>query len=559
MLRRMDPYLKRLFKYFLAHKIRLALAGVFLLGSASSSSITATLLGKLTDLGFYEQQTWVIIAAPAALILVTAMFALCTVMSSYLMAKVSQSVLIKVRTQLFSKLLHWPAPEYQSKPSGLVSSKFVNESALALSGAAESIIIMVRDCVQVAALMAVLFWHNWQLTLVTFIVAPGLILTLRLISRRMKKIVKASQEAIAGMISRVQESYSAERIVKISNTYEFEEDRFGKVNDDISRFALKSIKMSSLSTPLTQMLTMIAVAFVVGVALLEAQKGLLTIGEFITFLSALLLMKAPIQHLAGLNATFASISVAAKSIFDMMDTELEQDKGTKTLGRAQGNLTFSSVSLRYPGTEKDALSNVSFEVKAGEHIALVGESGAGKSTIVNLIPRFLDVTAGHIYLDGIDTAELTLESLRNQIAIVPQEPILIEGTIRDNITYGKENAAAAEVQKAVEASGLTEFIASLPKGLDSDVGESGKQLSGGQRQRIAIARAVLKDAPILILDEATSALDSKTQHEIKEAFSRLMKGRTCISVIHQMSAIDESYDIYVMRDGEIVEHRKATK
>lgn len=552
-----DQDLIRLYRYFWPERKRLILAAFFLLGTASTSSVTAILLGKLTDVGFYKGEEWVIWSAPLTLILVTLFFAVCTVMASYTMAKVAQAVLVTLRNQLYANLLHWPSQAYQEKNSGLVSSKFINESTFALSGAAESVIILLRDSVQVCALLCVLFWHNWQLSLVTFIIAPALALTLRAISKRMKVIVRDSQAMIAKMISRVNESYSAERIVKISNTYDYEDKRFDKVNMRIRRLALKTIIMQSITTPITQMLTMVTIACVVGIALLEAQQGLLTIGEFITFLSAMLLLKAPIQHLAGLNATFASISAAAKSIFGMLDTEEEKDTGTISIERAKGDIELRNVWLRYPNQEQDSLQNLSLHIRPGEHVAFVGQSGAGKSSLINLLPRFWEASDGEILLDGINIRELTLISLRAQMSIVSQDPVMMEGTIRDNIIYGAWNASDEAVTRAVEAAGLTSFVNSLPKGLSSPVGENGGLLSGGQRQRIAIARAFLKDAPILILDEATSALDSETEVHIKQAIEKLCIGRTCITIAHRFSAIEFANRIFVMKDGKIVEQGTA--
>lgn len=548
-----DPALTRLFRYALPYKWQLVMASVWIVGAASMSSLTATLLGKLTDLGFYEKESWVIAAAPATLIGVTLLYAVSTVMSTYLLTKISQSMLVTLRTELFARILHWPFANYQSHSTGLVCSKFVNEANIALGGAVSAAIILVRDSLQIIALFAVLFWQNWQLTLVALVVGPVGALIMRAISQRTKRIVKASQAAIAGILSRVQESYKAERLVKISDTYDFEMDRFRPINQKIRRTELKRQIMQGLGTPVTQVITMSGVAVVVAYALFEAQAGRLTIGEFITFLSAMMLLMPPLQHLAGLNATFASISVAAKSIFDTMDEAVEEDKGTVELKNVKGAIDFKDVHLTYPGTTREAIKGVTLSVRPGEHVALVGLSGSGKSSMVNLVPRFWSVTSGAVTVDGVNVEDCTLTSLRNHIAVVSQNVILFDTTIRENIAYGMPEVSEAAIEKAVEAAALTEVVAALPKGLDTPVGEAGGLLSGGQKQRISIARALLKDAPILILDEATSALDSESENQIKEALETLMRGRTCLTVAHRLSTIDRADRIVVMQDGVIVE------
>ena len=548
-----DPALTRLFRYALPYKWQLVMASIWIVGAASMSSLTATLLGKLTDLGFYEKEPWVIAAAPATLIGVTLLYAVSTVMSTYLLTKISQSMLVTLRTELFARILHWPFSNYQSHSTGLVCSKFVNEANIALGGAVSAAIILVRDSLQIIALFAVLFWQNWQLTLVALVVGPVGALIMRAISQRTKLIVKASQAAIAGILSRVQESYKAERLVKISDTYDFEMDRFRPINQKIRRTELKRQIMQGLGTPVTQVITMSGVAVVVAYALFEAQAGRLTIGEFITFLSAMMLLMPPLQHLAGLNATFASISVAAKSIFDTMVEAVEEDKGAIELKNVKGAIEFKDVHPTYPETTREAIKGVTLSVRPGEHVALVGLSGSGKSSIVNLVPRFWSVTSGAVTVDGVNVEDCTLASLRNHIAVVSQNVILFDTTVRENIAYGMPEVSEAAIEKAVEAAALTEVVAALPKGLDTPVGEAGGLLSGGQKQRISIARALLKDAPILILDEATSALDSESENQIKEALETLMQGRTCLTVAHRLSTIDRADRIVVMKDGEIVE------
>ena len=549
-----DPVLVRLAKYALPYKLQIFMACLWMVGVASMSSLTATLLGKITDAGFYQGgETWAVVAAPLALLGVTLLFAVSTVMSNYVLTKVSQSMLVTLRSELFTQVLKWPLDQYQSHSTGLICSKFVNEANIALSGAVQAAIILIRDSMQVIALFALLLWQNWQLTLVACVVGPIAALILRRIRKRMRKIVAQSQQAIADILSRVQESYEAEKLVKVSDTYDFETARFDTVNETIRRTGLKRLKLTGLGTPVTQVITMSGVAVVVAFALFEAQHGRLTIGEFITFLSAMLLLMPPLQHLAGLNATFTSISVAAQSVFSLIDTPQEEDNGTRTLENPRGDITFTDVHVQYPGSAAEALAGVSFTVKAGEHVALVGHSGSGKSTSVNLVPRFWNVTSGSVAIDGIDVRDLTLASLRHQIAVVSQDVFLFDASIRDNIAYGLPQATDEAIQAAAEAAALTDFVKDLPLGLDTRVGEGGSLLSGGQKQRISIARALLKNAPILILDEATSALDSESEAKIKTALERLMKGRTCLMVAHRFSTIENADRIIVMHEGRIIE------
>ncbi len=553
LLANIDPDLRRLAKYAFPFKWQFVHAAFWMALVAGTTAVTSTLLGKLTEEGFYKQDAGMIVSAPLALVGITLVFALASVMSSYILTKVSQSILVQIRTELFSRVMRWSQEHYQQYSTGVVCSKFVNEANIALSGAVQAVMVLVRDSMQVAALFALLFWQNWMLTLVACVVGPLAGVLLRMIRKRTKRIVKQSQEAIADTLTRVQESYEAQRLVKVSDTYDFEEGRFKPINEMIRKTALKRQKLSGMGTPITQVVTMMGVAVVVSVALIQARQGTLTVGDFITFLSAMLFLMQPLQNLAGLNATFTSIAVAAKSIFSMMDVPLQQDTGTKELADVKGEIVFDKVSVRYPGAEENALNEVSFKVAAGEHLALVGHSGSGKSTSVNLVPRFVDISSGSVKIDGIDVRDCTLESLRRHIAVVSQDVILFDASIRENITYGLDNVSEEALNHAIESAALKEFIAGLPQGLDTPVGEAGNLLSGGQKQRLSIARAFLKNAPILILDEATSALDSQSEQIIKETIDQLMKGRTCLIVAHRLSTIDNADRIIVMEKGNIVE------
>lgn len=548
-----DPSLKRLAARLLPYKKKIGFALFAMLFSAGSSSLVALLLGRLTDAGFYEKDPRIVLAAPIGLILAAGMNGFGMLMSNYLLGDVSQSVSAGLRRELFSKMLHWPAETYQRNPTGQISSKFVNEANFALSNAAKSAVILVRDSVQVAALTLVLVWHNWLLACLVLLLGPLVAKLLRGISKKMRTVMDSSQQSVASLIVRVKEAYEGERLIKISGTLESELKRFQYINDEIASLAIRMTKVNSLGTPATQLIGMAGVAVVLAVALWQTQRGMLTMGDLVTFLSAMLLLLQPLKRLAGINTAFTAMSVASRSIFETLDESPEEDKGTVCLERAEGTVVFENVSLRYPNTNRDALHDFSLDVKAGESIALVGLSGSGKSSLVGMLPRFWNPTSGRILLDGIDTQTIELVSLRRQIAVVSQDVIIFDGTVRENIAYAAPETSDEDVMKAVEAAHLKDFVENLPQGLDTPVGEAGNRLSGGQRQRLSIARAILKNAPILILDEATSALDSESEAAIQAALATLMRGRTTFIVAHRLSTVRSADRIVVLSEGEIQE------
>ena len=548
-----DPALLRLAGYAKPYKRLITISCFWMVIVSSTTAVTSKLLGLLTQKGFYEQDPAMVIAAPAVLILITLLYAVALVMSNYTMTKVSQSMLVTVRTQLYNNMLRWPLEQYQRFSSGETSSKFVNEANIALSGATQAAMVLVRDSLQVLFLFGLLFWQNWQLTLVSCIVGPVAAYLLGIIRRRIKAVVHKGQQAIADTLSCVQEAYGAHRLIKISDTYDFEKERFRKVNQAIRRTTLDKKKFSSLGTPVTQVVAMMGVAVVVSFALIQAQAGRLTVGDFITFLSAMLFLMQPLQKLAGLNATFTAIAVAARSIFATLDAPVQRDSGRIVLDEVRGEINFENVHVRYPGSDLEALKGIDLNIRAGEHVAFIGHSGSGKTTTVNLLPRFVEVSKGCVRIDGIDLRDCTLESLRNQIAVVSQDVFLFDATVRENITYGHPDATPDDIDAAAKAAALADVLSGLPQGLDTAVGEGGRLLSGGQRQRISIARAFLKNAPIVILDEATSALDSDSEQQIKLALEHLMKDRTCLIIAHRFSVVDNVDRIVALQNGLIVE------
>lgn len=549
-----DPYVSRLMGYLPPYTKKIVWAIVFMVIGSSSSSLIAVLLGKLTDMGFYEHNPVIVWWTPIGLIGITLLHSGTQYLSNYILLKVSQDVLITIRSQMFRQMINWSSQTYQRYLSGKIVSKFVNEASGALGSAAELLTVMIRDSLQIVALTAILIYHNWLLTVVTLVISPFLFLILKWISKTVKRLALGSQNTMGEMSVAIQEAYEGQRVVKVYDAYEYEKSRFGSINEKLARLSVRMRAVKTAGTPLTQLVTMMGVSVVVVFALLQAQRGMLSMGEFTTYLSAMLLLMQPIRHLSSLNGTVATMSAASESVFKMIDEAPEVDTGTKTIERASGAVSFRNVTHVYDGSTTPALENFSLEVNSGETIALVGASGSGKTTLINLIPRFWDMTSGDILIDGISQKDLTLKSLRAQIALVSQDVILFDDTIAANIAYGcREKVTDEDIRRAAEAAYLLPFIESLPDGFNTRVGEGGAKLSGGQRQRVSIARALLKNAPILLLDEATSALDTESEKFIQASLDKLMQGRTSFVVAHRLSTIENAHRIVVMQNGHIVE------
>ena len=544
---------KRLLRLFSSYKGTIAAAVVAMIVTAGAAAVIALFVGKLTDAGFYEKDPNVIYWAPAALVAIAFLHGASTFASSYLLQCVSQSVIAVLRAKMFENIIRWPAASHQKFPSGIVVSKFINEASNALGTAAEILTSIVRDSLQVLGLLVVLFYQNWQLTLVSLVIAPLIVLILRWVTRRMREYAKQYQLTLGELSGVIQEAIDARYVIKVYDGYAREEALFKSVNAQIRKLALRMQLVTSAGTPMTRFVAVGAVSVVIVFALTQAHRGAITMGEFVTFLTALLMLLPPIRHLASLNGSIARLTAACDSIFSVIDELPEADTGKTELPRLTGAVRFDGVSLRYEGAKTNALTDFTLDVKPGQTIAFVGDSGAGKSTIINLIPRFWVPSAGEIYLDGVPQSAVTLKSLRKNLALVSQDVVLFDDTIAANIAFGVENATREAIEAAAKAAYLMPFIESLPKGLDTPVGEAGSRLSGGQKQRISIARALLKNAPILLLDEATSALDTQSEKYIQDSLKQLMQGRTTFVVAHRLSTIEGADLIVVIKDGRIVE------
>ena len=549
-----DPNLHRLLRMVLSHRRMLVLGVIATAISAASEPLIARLAGVLTDRALFEKEFVSVIWMPIAFVGLFIVRGLAIFAGSYLLNRVSQAVLVDLRMSMFDRMLRWPTTTFENTPSGIVISKFVNEASNALNLAAEVMSNAVRDSLIVVGLLTMLFYYNWQLTLLAMVVSPPIGLALRAFSRRLRRLNLENQVTLGEMTRAVQEAHEGQRVVKVYDGAEYESQRFRQINDKLRDFAMRMQVAWSAAMPIAQVLASIGVAIVMTVALWQSQNAKASPGEFVTFLAAALLLLPALRHLSSLNGPLARMGAASDSVFRMIDTAPEADAGQRTIGRARGEIEFRHVSFRYAGSDSDALRDFSLSVRAGEMIAFVGPSGAGKTTAIHLIPRFIRPTAGEILLDGTPLEELTLGSLRRQIALVSQDVVLFDDTIAANIAYGAQRIAPMErVREAADAAYLLSFIESLPQGFDTPIGENAVKLSGGQRQRLSIARALLKNAPILLLDEATSSLDSESERYIQASLLRLMKGRTTFVVAHRLSTIERADRIVVLEHGRLME------
>jgi subfamily B ATP-binding cassette protein MsbA len=549
-----DPNLRRLFGMVLGHRKVLAFALLATMIAAATDPILAKLTGVLTDRALLERNSSSLMWLPLAFVGLFIVRGFATFASSYLLNRISQSVLMNLRTSMFDRMLRWPAATFEQMPSSVVISKFINEATNALNLAAEVLSTAVRDSLIVVFLLSMLLYYNWQLTLVALAIAPVIALTLRAFNRRLRRLNVENQAMLGEMTRSVQEVHEGRRVVKIYDGEGYENERFRHINARLRGFAMRMQVAWSAATPLTQIAGALGVALVMMVAIWQARDTQLSAGDFVTFLAAALLLLPALRHLASLNGPLARMAAAAQSVFGMMDLPTEEDTGTIKMEKSRGEIEFRRVSFRYPTTTADALSSADLSVAPGEMVALVGPSGSGKTTLINLIPRFISPTSGEIRLDGVPIHQLTLASLRRQIALVSQDIVLFDDTVEANIAYGGQRGASKErLREVAEAAFLLPLIESLPKGFDTPIGESAVRLSGGQRQRISIARALLKDAPILLLDEATSALDSESERYIQASLERLMQGRTTLVVAHRLSTIERADRIVVLEHGRIVE------
>ena len=546
----------RLLSYVGPYRKVFGLAVLGMVAAAATEPLFPALIKPLLDRGFGagEQVALPPLVFAAAIVGLFVLRGLLTFSSSYFLAWVGNRVVLDLRAAMFARLVRFPARFFDDHSSGAVLSKVAYDVGGVTAAATTVLTVAVQDSIRVVGLLGWMLYLNWKLTLIALAVGPPIALFVRLLSGRLRSMARGSQEAMGDLVHVLEETIECHKVVKVFGGQEYESRRFERANQRLRGFNMRQTVPAALTTPVTHLLAATALAIIVYIALEESLAARATMGEFASFMTAMLLLLAPLKHLTEINAPLQRGLAAAESVFALVDTPVEKDEGRRQLARARGEIEFQEVSLTYPTRTEPALRAVSFKVRPGETVALVGGSGGGKTTLANLLPRFYSPDSGRILLDGEDIQGLQLESLRANLALVSQDVVLFNDSIRANIAYGRMGAAnEAEVVAAATAAHAMEFIRETPQGLDTLIGENGMRLSGGQRQRLAIARALLKNAPLLILDEATSALDTESERLVQEALDALMRGRTTLVIAHRLSTIERADRILVLERGRIAE------
>jgi subfamily B ATP-binding cassette protein MsbA len=472
--------------------------------------------------------------------------------SGYLLAYVTNKILLQLRLKMFDRMIHTSAGFFQRETASTIINAIVFEVNQILNVLQSVVVTLVRDSLTVVFLLGYLFILNWRLTLVIAVILPAIGWLVSKINRRLRRLNRESQLLTNELSYIVEETVAGYKVVKVHNGQRYENDRFTNMSNRLRGYSMRMTVSGGLAQPLTQFLASIALAIVITIAVVQSANDQTTVGGFVAFVTSMLLVISPLKHLIDINQPLQRGMTAAELIFGLIDEPIEPEGGGRPLERATGAVEFREVSFDYGSSSLPTLDGISFKVAPGEMVALAGASGSGKTTLVNLLPRFFDPASGAVLVDGVPIPEYSLHDLRSQMAMVSQDVVLFNDTIGANVAYG-QTPDRERVMAALAAANLADVVAAMPDGVDTRVGGNGMRLSGGQRQRLAIARAIYKDAPILILDEATSALDSESERHVQEALETLMKGRTTLVIAHRLSTIERADRILVMDSGKIAE------
>ena len=544
----------RLMGYVRPHWRVFSLGIVGMVALAATEPLFPALMKPLLDKGFSGQARDDLWVAPLAIVGIFVLRGFLSFVTSYLMSWVANRIVMDLRVAMFERMLTLPTRYYDDQSTGALISRVTYDVANVTSAATSVLTVAVRDSLAIVGLLAWLFYLNWKLTLVALTIGPVIAIVVRLFSGRLRRASRASQQAMGAITHILEEAIGGHRVVKIFGGQDYEAQRFRSANQQLRGYNMRQSIAASATVPIVQTFTAVALAVVIYVALLQSSSAQTTVGDFVSFITAMLMLLAPIKHLTDVSAPLQRGLAAAESIFGLLDETPEDDRGSSSVARAQGALSFAGASFTYPGAARPAVADINLDIAPGETVALVGASGSGKTTLAHLIPRFYHLDSGRILIDGAAMETLKLACLRDNIALVGQNVVLFNDTVAANIAYGTmAGAARTAVEAAAQAAFAHDFIMAMPQGYDTLVGENGLKLSGGQRQRLAIARALLKDAPILILDEATSALDSESERQVQAALEVLMANRTTLVIAHRLSTVERADRIVVLAQGRIVE------
>lgn len=544
---------RRLLGYALPHWKLFLLSTLTMAVYASTDTGFAALLKPMLDESFIARDPQAMRNIPLLLIGLFLLRGVTGFVSSYGMNWVGRQVIQVLRGEMFAKLMRLPNRYYDLHPTGQLVAKLIYNVEQVAQASTNAVTIILRDSLTVLFLLAWMFYLSGWLSALFLVVGPVMAILTRYVTRRYRKISRRIQDSMADVTEIASEAIEGHKVVKAFGAQDFEQRQFDQTNRKNAALQMKHIATNAAAVPTTQFLAASVLAGVIYLATLDPMMDKISAGDFVSFIGAMMLLMPCLKRLSTVNASLQRGIAAAEGIFALLDEPAEADTGTRTLERAQGAVEFRGVGFRYRPEQPPVLLDLSFRMQPGQMIALVGSSGSGKSTLAGLVPRFYDVEQGAVLLDGVDIREYRLADLRAQIALVGQDVVLFNDTVANNIAYARPDTRRADIERAARIAHALEFIERLPQGFDTVVGEKGLLLSGGQRQRLAIARALLKDAPILILDEATSALDTESERAIQAALETLMRGRTTLVIAHRLSTVEKADQILVMEAGRIVE------
>ncbi|WP_445424920.1 lipid A export permease/ATP-binding protein MsbA [Alishewanella sp. HL-SH06] len=545
---------RRLLSYLKPYRLGFVAAIIGMVGYSAVDAGFIASVQPFIDRGIQEKDTEFLRLAPLVVILMFILRGIFHFTATYCISWVGNQIVKDMRQQLFSHMMRLPVSFHDKHSTGELISKITYDSEQIKQSLTKALIVLVRDGALVLGLIGVMFWYSWQLSLIFFLIAPVIAVIVSFVSKRFRKLSHKIQHAMGGVTTASEQMLNGHKVILAFGGQAVEDARFEEVNNQTRLQGVKMDATSAISSGVIQLIASFALAFVVFMASQPEMLDTLTAGIFSAIVTSMVILLKPLKQLTTVNSEFQRGLAAAASIFRVMDEAAERETGTIELQQAKGDIEFKHVTFNYPGHQQQVLDDVSFHVPAGKTVALVGRSGSGKTTISSLLPRFYEVEQGEILVDGQNIQLYSRSSLRHQIAVVSQHVMLFNDSIANNICYGMAEPVSREQLLAVaEQAHVLEFAKKMPEGLDTQIGENGVSLSGGQRQRIAIARALLRQAPVLILDEATSALDTESERKIQAALDVLLKGRTSIVIAHRLSTIENADSIIVMDQGRILE------